>query len=111
MPVSTVGRGAVVGARSLVTGKPIAFVAPDLSQYGNETRGFYFDFVDDALGSIFSRTDDTTAWIKSNKNGNVDHVERYVSFLSRFAPMVDGVSAARFVNRYSGLIETPELEG
>lgn len=37
--------------------------------------------------------------------------ERCASFLSRFAPMGDGMSAARFVNKYSDLIETPELEG
>lgn len=56
-----------------MTGKPIAFVAPDLSQNRDETRGFYFDFVDDASGPNFSRAGDATAWIKSNNNGNVDH--------------------------------------
>ena len=94
----------------VVTGKLIAFVAPDLSRYRDETRCFYFDFVNDAPGPIFSSSDEATAWIKSNKDGNSTHTEKYISFLSRFAPRDDGMSASRFVDRYSSLFETAEWE-
>lgn len=84
----------------VVTGKPIAFVAPDLARYRDETRGFYFDFERHCPGPLFGNGEQAVAWIESIASGVRTGSEEYLAFVSKFAPSDDGFSSKRFVDEY-----------
>jgi CDP-glycerol glycerophosphotransferase len=84
----------------VVTGKPIAFVAPDLTQYRDETRGFYFDFEAEAPGPIFSTGEAAVSWIRDLSRSSHEHSERYARFVDKFAPMDDGDAVQRLIDEF-----------
>ncbi|GAA1628807.1 hypothetical protein GCM10009700_15630 [Brevibacterium sanguinis] len=81
----------------VVTGKPIAFMAPDLSEYRDEVRGFYFDFETQAPGPILHKKSDAVEWIRSAKDLDFTITERYLQFVAQFAPSDDGNSGKRLL--------------
>lgn len=93
----------------VVTGKPIAFVVPDLVRYRDDTRGFYFDFERDSPGPLFNNGEQAVAWIKSVSEGAIPESEKYLEFVARFAPFEDGRSAERFIDEYSSLFRIDDL--
>lgn len=93
----------------VVTGKPIAFVVPDLVRYRDDTRGFYFDFERDSPGPLFSNGKEAATWIKSVSDGTIIDTEKYLNFVERFASSEDGQSAERFINEYLSLFENGDL--
>ncbi|WP_133066597.1 bifunctional glycosyltransferase/CDP-glycerol:glycerophosphate glycerophosphotransferase [Brevibacterium aurantiacum] len=88
----------------VVTGKPIAFVAPDLNRYRDETRGFYFDFETLAPGPIFRDGVSAVRWIKGEPGANYEHSERYAQFVDRFAPLDDGRAVERLFADYNDIV-------
>ncbi|TSI13938.1 CDP-glycerol glycerophosphotransferase family protein [Brevibacterium aurantiacum] len=88
----------------VVTGKPLAFVAPDFNQYRDETRGFYFDFETLAPGPIFRDGVSAVRWIKGESRSDYEHSERYARFVDRFAPLDDGRAVERLFADYSEIV-------
>lgn len=88
----------------VVTGKPIAFIAPDLEQYRDETRGFYFDFESMAPGLILRDGPSAVRWIKGATKASYEHSEKYARFVEKFAPLDDGRAVQRLVAEYSELL-------
>lgn len=93
----------------VVTGKPIAFVVPDLVRYRDDTRGFYFDFEQDGPGPLFHSGKQAVAWIRSIAGGGTIDSEKYLDFVARFAPFDDGRSAERFIDEHADLFRSGEL--
>jgi CDP-glycerol glycerophosphotransferase len=81
-----------------VTGKPMAFLVPDLAEY-EANRGFYFDFRVEAPGPLFSTATELVAAIGSLG----DYSAKYAAWRKKFNPHEDGKSAARVVNSVWGV--------
>lgn len=79
----------------VATGKPIAFVAPDLDQYRDRTRGFYFDFETLAPGPVFRDGASAVRWVKGEPRSEFEYSESYARFVDMFAPLDDGQATAR----------------
>ncbi|GAB3259367.1 bifunctional glycosyltransferase/CDP-glycerol:glycerophosphate glycerophosphotransferase [Arthrobacter pigmenti] len=77
-----------------VTGKPIYFLAPDLAQYRDKTRGFYVDLEAEAPGPIVESTRELAYAIEAGDFDNA-YLERYEDFQDKYAGMDDGEAAAR----------------
>lgn len=77
-----------------VTNKPIYFLAPDLEEYRDKVRGFYFDFEDVAPGPICRDTDSLAAAIRDNVSEH-SFRDKYCSFKEMFAPNDDGHASER----------------
>lgn len=88
----------------VVTGKPIAFVAPDLEQYRDETRGFYFDFESMAPGPILRDGPSAVRWIKGATKVSYEHSEKYARFVETFAPLDDGRAVQRLFAKFGELL-------
>lgn len=76
-----------------VTGKPIFFLAPDLAQYRDETRGFYFDLQEQAPGPIAENSRQLFDQIRSHRPAQWE--SKYRTFVETYAPMDDGGATAR----------------
>lgn len=81
-----------------VTGKPMIFLAPDLSEYVAK-RGFYFDFEQMAPGPILS--DDTTLreTLENLENVRAQYAKRYSQWQAKFNSLEDGLASKRVVDR------------
>lgn len=81
-----------------VTGKPMIFLAPDLSEYVAK-RGFYFDFEQMAPGPILS--DDTTLreTLENLENVRSQYAKRYSQWQAKFNSLEDGLASKRVVDR------------
>lgn len=79
------------------TGKPLFFLAPDLEQYENETRGFYFNFRDEAPGPILRSTSEVVDALKNLASTNRKYQEKYTNFVTKYAALDDGKAAQRVV--------------
>lgn len=81
-----------------VTGKPILYLAPDLDEYRDQTRGFYLDFETIAPGAICSSNDEVIDVLLNLEATTNSYADRHRAFVSEFAPRDDGYAAARVVN-------------
>lgn len=79
------------------TKKPILFLAPDIDQYENETRGFYFNFRDVAPGPILSSTSEVIDAIKRLGSINSEYEGKYAAFVAKYAALDDGEAALRLL--------------
>ncbi|GIH72077.1 CDP-glycerol glycerophosphotransferase family protein [Sphaerimonospora thailandensis] len=79
------------------TGRPMAFLTPDLERYRDEVRGFYFDFETEAPGPIVRTADDLAQVLKSGDF--TSYKARYQDFSEKFCPWDDGQASARVVAR------------
>ena len=80
-----------------ITGKPMAFLAPDLDDY-KKNRGFYFDFEADAPGPIFVSSADL---VKALPTLSTDE-PKYSAWRKKFNPLEDGFAAKRVVDAVWG---------
>ncbi|MGP4033795.1 CDP-glycerol glycerophosphotransferase family protein [Pseudarthrobacter sp. 1C304] len=78
-----------------VTGKPIIFLTPDIAQYRDETRGFYFDLEDMAPGPLHNTTEEVVRSIKNIASVSRRYAPKYEAFVGMFAPYCDGNATAR----------------
>jgi CDP-glycerol glycerophosphotransferase len=85
-----------------VTGKPMIFLAPDLEQYRDETRGFYLDFEETVPGPICRTNDELFETLSSLGDAMETYSERYHQFKARFTSQDDGGAAARVVDAVWG---------
>ena len=81
-----------------VTRKPMLFYAPDLAEYRDELRGFYFDFEADAPGPLLSSIDDLTQAIADLERVSSACEAKYASFVERFCDLDDGHASERAVD-------------
>lgn len=87
-----------------VTGKPMIFLCPDLEQYRDSVRGFYFDFASAAPGPIVKTASETVGLLSSDQSFTVDTTDRYIEFVNRFAPDDDGNASSRVVDTIDGML-------
>ena len=80
------------------TKKPIIFLAPDIDQYENETRGFYFNFRDVAPGPILSSTSEVIDAIRRLDSVKSEYRVKYSAFVATYAALDDGKAAQRILN-------------
>lgn len=78
-----------------VTRKPIVLFAPDLDQYRDVTRGFYFDYEAWAPGPIATTIDDVASHVDDLGKVAKDWSGRYEEFAQEFCPWDDGHAAER----------------
>ncbi|MDF9749120.1 CDP-glycerol:glycerophosphate glycerophosphotransferase [Arthrobacter sp. ES3-54] len=78
-----------------VTGKPIIFLTPDIKQYRDSTRGFYFDLEEKAPGPLHSTTEEVIESIKNISDVAGLYARKYEAFVKMFAPHCDGHATAR----------------
>lgn len=78
-----------------VTGKPIIFLTPDIAQYRDETRGFYFDLEEMAPGPLHNTTEEVVQSIKDISAVSSLYALKYEAFVKMFAPHCDGEATSR----------------
>ena len=79
-----------------VTGKPMLFFVPDLEEYRDELRGFYFDLEEAAPGPLCRTTEEVIAGLGQPAER---FASRYERFRARFCPLDDGEASRRVVER------------
>ncbi|MGO1974615.1 MAG: bifunctional glycosyltransferase/CDP-glycerol:glycerophosphate glycerophosphotransferase [Propionibacteriaceae bacterium] len=81
-----------------VTGKPLLFLAPDIADYRDRVRGFYFDFEATSPGPIVASTDELVTSLKDLDRVSDEYALRYKEFRRRFNGLEDGQASARVVD-------------
>lgn len=89
----------------VVTGKPIVFVCPDLEEYRDSVRGFYFEFEATAPGPVVKSSKAAIDLLKSARVFSVDTTERYLKFRELYAGHDDGYSSTRVVQELAQLFQ------
>jgi CDP-glycerol glycerophosphotransferase len=79
-----------------VTGKPILFLAPDLSRY-EEERGFYFDYRATVPGPVLKTPQDVLDALSRLDKIKNEYAAKYKNWQERFNPLEDGHSTKRVV--------------
>lgn len=82
----------------VVTGKPIVFLTPDLEQYRDKVRGFYFDLEDVAPGPICLSNGELFNVLSQMGAAVEAYSDRYSNFRERFSSRDDGGASARVVD-------------
>ena len=78
-----------------VTRKPIIFLTPDIAQYRDATRGFYFDLEEKAPGPLHNTTDEVVRSIQNISDVSRRYALKYEAFVKMFAPHCDGEATSR----------------
>ena len=76
------------------TGKPIVFFTPDLADYRERLRGFYFDLAAHAPGPLVTTQDELTAAL-ATEGIPPEYAQRYEQWRERFNARDDGHAAER----------------
>ena len=79
-----------------VLDRPMLFLVPDLADYRDRDRGFYFDFEADPPGPLLTSEDELVEWLRRGEAGE-EFAGARARFRDRFAPWDDGRAAARLV--------------
>jgi CDP-glycerol glycerophosphotransferase (TagB/SpsB family) len=77
-----------------LTDKPQVLLVPDLDQYRDVERGFYFELEDAAPGPMVTTTEEVAAALTADDT----HAARRAAFRERFSPWDDGRASARTVD-------------
>ena len=85
-----------------VTRKPILFYTPDLVEYRDELRGFYFDLEAEAPGPLLSTVGKLTGAIEDLDAATVGRAGAYDAFVERFCHLDDGRASERVVDALLG---------
>ncbi len=80
------------------SGRPMVFFVPDLEQYRDEVRGFYFDLASRAPGPLVSTTAECVAAVLGAADAVPRWAGRYAAWRAEFNPLDDGLAAARVVD-------------
>jgi CDP-glycerol glycerophosphotransferase len=81
-----------------VLGRPIVFYMYDLERYAEEIRGFYLD-LSELPGPIVKNEGELAAAIIAAGSPSAEQDDRLKRFRERFAPLDDGLAAARLLTR------------
>jgi CDP-glycerol glycerophosphotransferase len=79
-----------------VTGKPMIFLAPDISAYESK-RGFYFDFRAEAPGPICSSSNEVIEALEDIEQVSKRYAKKYKAWQAKFNHREDGKAAERVV--------------
>lgn len=82
-----------------ITDKPILLLTPDLAQYRDVERGFYFPLEERAPGPLVPDTAGVIAALAAEDT----HAPARAAFRAEFAPWDDGLAADRVVDRIADL--------
>ena len=85
-----------------VTQKPMLFFAPDLADYANGVRGFYFDYTSTVPGPVLFEQEEVAPAIRSALALGWEPGAQYRAFVERFGALEDGSAAARVVEAVWG---------
>ncbi|MDM5329818.1 CDP-glycerol glycerophosphotransferase family protein [Neobacillus sp. CF12] len=77
--------------------RPIIFFTYDLSRYGSQVRGFYFDFQKEAPGPIVLKDEQLFHSIENIERIQSVYTERYQNFKEKFCHWEDGNAAKRTI--------------
>lgn len=80
------------------TERPIIYLVPDIRQYADTTRGFYFDFESEAPGPLCSTAAEVFDALDSIECVKQDYATRRADFRNRFASLDDGRASERVVD-------------
>ena len=80
------------------SGRPMVFYVPDLEDYRDEVRGFYFDLASRAPGPLVSTTADCAAAVLDAAEDVPRWAGRYAAWRAEFNPLDDGLAASRVVD-------------
>ncbi|WP_166874071.1 CDP-glycerol glycerophosphotransferase family protein [Salinibacterium sp. ZJ450] len=78
-----------------VTGKPVLFFTPDLADYRDRLRGFYFDLLEVAPGPVANTSDELLTLVRELDSLGDRFAPRYRAWQQQFNPNDDGQAAAR----------------
>ena len=79
-----------------VTGKPMIFLTPDISDYETD-RGFYFNFREQAPGPICLNSEDAMKALSNLDSDRKKFAKKYEQWNKQFNPMDDGKATERTV--------------
>jgi CDP-glycerol glycerophosphotransferase len=82
-----------------VTGKPMYFFTPDLENYRDQMRGFYFDLLAVSPGPVVTTSAELVVALRDTAASSAPFAERYAAWTARFNPRDDGGASARVVRR------------
>jgi CDP-glycerol glycerophosphotransferase len=82
-----------------VTGRPMAFFAPDVKKYV-AARGVYFDLEQSAPGPLYTDVTQLATGLADLDELASAHKQQYAEFRERFAPWDDGQAARRVVDQF-----------
>lgn len=75
--------------------RPILFYVYDLKEYEEELRGFYFDFVEEAPGPLFTSSRELVSMVKNYYPE--DYTDKYKAFCEKYHTFENGNAAKRAV--------------
>ena len=87
--------------------RPMFFFAYDLENYENNLRGFYFDFLKEALGPI-SKTTDQLIWDIKNYNAEQWN-DKYKEFSDKYNSVDDGMASKKIVEKIREFIDEKKV--
>lgn len=82
-----------------VQDKPSVFLTPDVNDYADSIRGFYFDFKNEAPGPLVDTTDEVIQVLRHLQIPNKNHEEKRRAFREKFSPRDDGSATDRLMHR------------
>ncbi|WP_315793757.1 CDP-glycerol glycerophosphotransferase family protein [Paenibacillus sp. BIC5C1] len=88
-----------------LTRKPMIFFVYDIIKYENELRGFYFDLLKEAPGSIvYNEYSLVESVINAEQHASLYH-EQYEKFIAKFNYLDDGYASKRVIELLYEIIE------
>ncbi len=91
-----------------LTGKPMVFLVPDLTDYHGGTRSFLFPFEESAPGPFVDDTRGVVDRVRDVASLRVEWADALADFNARYHPWQDGRAAERVVD---GLLDALHLPG
>jgi CDP-glycerol glycerophosphotransferase len=85
-----------------VLDRPMMFLVPDLVDYRDRLRGFYFDFEGTAPGPVFLDQDSLVRHLAEDAFTGAEHAAARAAFRERFTPWDDAGTTGRVVDRVFG---------
>jgi len=82
--------------------RPMMFLVPDLTDYRDRLRGFYFDFETDAPGPLLADQPALIRHLEGNPFEDDGFSRVRADFRERFAPWDDGAATSRVVDQVFG---------
>ncbi|GGR46991.1 CDP-glycerol glycerophosphotransferase [Nocardioides luteus] len=83
-----------------LTGRPMVFLVPDLSDYTGGIRGFLYDYADTAPGPMLDTAEEVVAALSDLGRLESDYRDRIAEFNAKYQYTQDGKATERVVERF-----------